>query len=334
MFDLNKVLFPLILLLIIIAVLWVQSAVPLCSRVAAAMSRQPPHFYLNSSIPSITMSYSDCLCLTPTCSCPLKQDTGCVPSLSTPVQSPTSQRKHLVNLMESPTSRDNERLEKEDSSIGNSFWHSKSKSVGEALRACSLESTPSPPDRKLRKTTSGRKPPGYPIPSSPMEQSPSREIPQRIGISYEDMLKEEISSQFPVICSFVIMPISEEFIQTLLNRLPFFGLAGSFTEELELASLELLGNLPDPLLTLRIPGRSGGMATKTLILLSSMSSEDPLISRTYYAGWTDIQCLWRLKVPASPYLPPNSGYVLTSPPENATQTLMKQQWPPSSDDWL
>lgn len=168
------------------------------------------------------------------------------------------------------------------------------------LEANSVPDTGNPPDLKRQKLMSGKKTRGSLVPNSSLEAARFNAILKRIGIKYDNMLKEESLSLYPVtyiygkyrlnIDIIGLSPLSLQIIPELLETKKKWWF---FTEELGVESLGELGTRQVWRLTLKIHDPNGGMATGVKSMLLSMNFVELLTFHTFLDGSTVIRCVLR-----------------------------------------
>lgn len=156
--------------------------------------------------------------------------------------------------------------------------------------------------------------------------------PQSIGRKSRAMPLPEIFRTFPQIYSYVITGLSSQLGRTLVSRLQKSAALSSFGAELDLGNRVVLGKKPGIWRTLKILARSSGADTEIKSILSSMSLEAVLTSRTCCDGLIDIRSQWRSKVPANHYLQRSIGLQAMSTPRTGIQNWMAQHSTPYRED--
>lgn len=151
-----------------------------------------------------------------------------------------------------------------------------------------------------------------------LDDLPSSEIAELTGML-------SVPSPWPVpsmtsrpMYTFVIMEMSVESIQIMLDLLPWYELVKPLSVQLERAKANWPGNKQGKTLMLRIRQQSGLTAIRVKGMLSLMNFEEILTYPTYSDGSTGTRSLWKSKEAQCLWLPPNSGFVPTSPSENGT----------------
>ncbi len=166
------------------------------------------------------------------------------------------------------------------------------------VEASSAHAIGNPPDLKRQKLMCGRKTRGSLVPNSSLEAARFNATLRRIGIKYDNMLKEESLSLYPVTYMFgtkrlmvdiiAPSPLSLQIIPELLETKKRWWY---FTEELGVESLGELGTRQVWKLTLKIHDPSGGMATGVKKMLLSMNFEELSTFHTFLDGSTVIRCV-------------------------------------------
>lgn len=162
---------------------------------------------------------------------------------------------------------DKEKEEKEDLNTGKYSLPLKRKLDFLPSNATLLENAMrSYQDRPPRMLTSGKKKQGLKELSLNLVNGRSDGIVPQIGIELEPMQLAQLLTISQQTFTFVIMGISEELLQTMLDRLQWFELAKCLLEPLARAKVDWPGMKQDRMLTLRIQQRSGGTVIKVHLI--------------------------------------------------------------------
>lgn len=183
-----------------------------------------------------------------------------------------------------------------DSNIGSSSHMPKPRFLSPLFEQHSDLYMPNPPDLEHAESTSGKKRQESPEPSLNSANSPSDAIPSQTGMPSSWLHGQESLIPSPRMYKFVVTTNCDALVQTMYNLCLWNDLLKFSGAELGLGKVVSHGKKQGSRLTLKIREPNGGMVTWVRLTLSSMSSEEPLISSTYSDGWIATQYEWRTKV--------------------------------------